>query len=76
MSSGICKSYFVGIEPEEWWLAFDKPGHNLYVFLSYASADRERALQIANLREARGVSVWIDRKTFVRRRSEGVLVAG
>jgi predicted ATPase len=35
-----------------------------YVFLSYASADRERALQIADLLEARGVSVWIDRKSI------------
>jgi TIR domain len=35
-----------------------------YVFLSYASADRDRALQIADLVEARGVSVWIDRKSI------------
>src|SRR5436190_7346258 len=35
-----------------------------YVFLSYASADRERALQIANLLEANGVAVWIDRKSI------------
>ncbi|HEY8885425.1 MAG TPA: TIR domain-containing protein, partial [Chloroflexota bacterium] len=35
-----------------------------YVFLSYASADRERALHIADLLEARGVSVWIDRKNI------------
>jgi predicted ATPase len=36
-----------------------------YAFLSYASADRERALRIADLLEARGVSVWIDRKSIV-----------
>jgi non-specific serine/threonine protein kinase len=35
-----------------------------HVFLSYASADRERALQIADLLEARGVAVWIDRKSI------------
>jgi TIR domain len=35
-----------------------------YVFLSYASADRERALHLADLLEARGVSVWIDRKSI------------
>ena len=35
-----------------------------YVFLSYASADRERALRIADLLEAHGVSVWIDRKSI------------
>src|SRR5258708_2957744 len=33
-----------------------------YVFLSYASADRERALRIADLLEKQGVSVWLDRK--------------
>src|SRR6266849_8100278 len=40
----------------------DRP--NSYVFLSYASADRERALQIADLLEACGISVWIDRKSI------------
>src|SRR5436305_308549 len=35
-----------------------------YVFLSYASPDRERALQIADRLEANGVSVWIDRKSI------------
>ncbi len=35
-----------------------------YVFLSYASADRERALRIADGLEARGISVWIDRKSI------------
>src|SRR6266849_5567747 len=40
----------------------DRP--NSYVFLSYASADRERALQIADLLEAHGISVWIDRKSI------------
>jgi non-specific serine/threonine protein kinase len=36
-----------------------------YVFLSYASADRERALHIADLLEANGIAVWIDRKSIV-----------
>src|SRR5438046_5831681 len=35
-----------------------------YVFLSYASADRERALRIADRLEAESVSVWIDRKSI------------
>jgi predicted ATPase len=35
-----------------------------YVFLSYASTDRERALHVADLLEANGVSVWIDRKNI------------
>jgi hypothetical protein len=35
-----------------------------YVFLSYASADRERALVVADLLEGRGISVWIDRKSI------------
>ncbi len=30
-----------------------------YVFLSYASADRERAFHVADLLEAQGISVWI-----------------
>ena len=33
-----------------------------YVFLSYASADRDRALGIADRLEAAGVPVWIDRR--------------
>ena len=32
------------------------------VFISYASEDRERAAQVANALEARGWSVWWDRK--------------
>ena len=32
-----------------------------YVFLSYASADRERALRIADLLKRPGSRVWIDR---------------
>jgi predicted ATPase len=36
-----------------------------YVFLSYASAERERALHLADLLETRGISVWIDRKSIV-----------
>src|SRR5438445_8893812 len=35
-----------------------------YVFLSYSSIDRERALHIADLLEANGISVWIDRKSI------------
>jgi hypothetical protein len=35
-----------------------------YVFLSYASVDRAKALQIADLLEANGTSVWIDRKSI------------
>jgi non-specific serine/threonine protein kinase len=35
-----------------------------YVFLSYASADRERALRLADLLEAQGIAVWIDRKSI------------
>jgi hypothetical protein len=35
-----------------------------YVFLSYASADRERALHLADLLEAQGISVWVDRKSI------------
>jgi predicted ATPase len=35
-----------------------------YVFLSYAGADRERALRFADLLEAHGISVWIDRKSI------------
>src|SRR6202022_3197596 len=36
-----------------------------YVFLSYASADRERALRVTHLLEAQGISVWIDRTSIV-----------
>jgi hypothetical protein len=32
-----------------------------YVFLSCASVDRAKALHIADLLEANGISVWIDR---------------
>jgi hypothetical protein len=35
-----------------------------YVFLSYASADRERAFRVADLLEASGISVWLDRKSI------------
>src|ERR1700680_3438047 len=35
-----------------------------YVFLSYASADRGRAARTADLLEAQGVAVWIDRKSI------------
>ncbi len=42
------------------------PGHDRhpYVFLSYASSDRERALGIADLLEAQGVTVWLDRRSI------------
>jgi predicted ATPase len=33
-----------------------------YVFLSYASVDRTKALQIADQLESKGISIWIDRK--------------
>ena len=43
----------------------DQPkGTAPYVFLSYASADRERALDIADRLEATGVPVWIDRHSI------------
>src|SRR5260370_20243640 len=35
-----------------------------HAFLSYASADRERALHLADLLEAHRVAVWIDRKSI------------
>jgi adenylate cyclase len=35
-----------------------------YVFLSYASVERERALGVAALLEAQGVGVWLDRKSI------------
>jgi non-specific serine/threonine protein kinase len=35
-----------------------------YVFLSYASPERPRALEIADLLEAQGIGVWIDRKSI------------
>jgi TIR domain len=35
-----------------------------YVFLSYASADRDTAFQIAERLEARGIVVWLDRKSI------------
>jgi TIR domain len=35
-----------------------------YVFVSYASVDRAKALQIADLLETNGISVWIDRKSI------------
>src|SRR5680860_1766994 len=37
------------------------PG-SAYLFLSYASADREGALAIASTLESREIPVWIDRK--------------
>ena len=35
-----------------------------YVFLSYASADRERALALADVLERVGVPVWLDRTSI------------
>ncbi len=35
-----------------------------YVFLSYASADREWALRIADLLEAQRIPVWMDRHSI------------
>ncbi|MHB8574701.1 MAG: toll/interleukin-1 receptor domain-containing protein [Dehalococcoidia bacterium] len=35
-----------------------------YVFLSYASGDRPRALELADRLEARDVRVWIDRTSI------------
>lgn len=35
-----------------------------YVFLSYSSTDRARALRVADLLESHGVPVWIDRKSI------------
>ncbi len=35
-----------------------------YIFLSYASSDRARALHLADLLEASRVAVWIDRKSI------------
>src|SRR5437868_15148643 len=42
----------------------EKSQSGQYVFLSYVSADRERALQIADVLETNGISVWIDRKSI------------
>src|SRR4051812_42758936 len=36
-----------------------------YVFLSYASADREQALAIADVLTATGLHVWLDRRSLV-----------
>src|ERR1700694_3782198 len=35
-----------------------------YVFLSYASIDREQALHLADLLEAHGIAIWLDRKSI------------
>jgi hypothetical protein len=35
-----------------------------YAFLSYASADRGRALTVADLLEERGIAVWLDSKSI------------
>jgi hypothetical protein len=35
-----------------------------YVFLSYASADREQELRVADLLTERGLGVWIDRQSI------------
>lgn len=41
-----------------------RPADGPYVFLSYASADRDRALAIADKLEAAGIAVWIDRQAI------------
>jgi TIR domain len=46
-------------------VAADQP--TSYVFLSYASVNRARALHIADLLEANGISVWVDRKSIALR---------
>ena len=53
-------------------MSFDTPGappgsgqataSALHDFLSYGSADRERALQVADALDATGVPVWFDRR--------------
>ncbi|MHB8577954.1 MAG: toll/interleukin-1 receptor domain-containing protein, partial [Dehalococcoidia bacterium] len=35
-----------------------------YVFLSYASLDREQAMRIADELEAAGIRVWLDRRSI------------
>src|SRR5438270_402789 len=38
---------------------------NSYIFLSYASANRQRALEISQVLQSSGVKVWIDRRDIV-----------
>lgn len=45
-------------------MAAEHHGDAPYVFLSYASADRAKALRVADLLEGRGVRVWIDRRSI------------
>ena len=35
-----------------------------YIFISYASADRDRAIEVANALERAGVAVWLDRRSI------------
>jgi len=43
--------------------ATDRPADNQpYVFVSYASADRERIMPLVGAMERAGVAVWIDRE--------------
>jgi adenylate cyclase len=35
-----------------------------YVFVSYASVERDRALRLTSLLEGRGIAVWLDRKNI------------
>src|SRR5438132_7741446 len=37
----------------------------LYVFISYASTDSERALALADRLETAGIRVWLDRRNLV-----------
>ena len=36
-----------------------------YVFVSYTSAERERALALADALEGAGIRVWVDRRNLV-----------
>jgi len=42
----------------------EPPSTRAHVFLSYASADRERALALADALEGAGVRVWLDRRSI------------
>lgn len=50
--------------PETTGASASSGGTPPHVFISYASADRERVLPIADVLEARGVPVWVDRKSI------------
>jgi predicted ATPase len=48
--------------PRETAVALEHEPTDHHLFLSYAAADRERALAIADALEAAGIHVWIDRR--------------